>query len=84
MATAAILDLTMGGIWPQAQCVRLNFYLQFEFRVVIYWFDWDMSFYSFCEFGWETLDHAHFLAVLGGYWHPKVKFNQPDPEKALP
>jgi hypothetical protein len=24
-----------------------------------------MSFYWFSEFGWETIDHAHFLAVLG-------------------
>jgi hypothetical protein len=43
-----------------------------------------MSFYWIFEFGWEIIDHAHFLAVFGGYWPRKVKFFQWDPEKALP
>jgi hypothetical protein len=72
LAAAAILDLMIGEIWPEIWCVRFSFHLWFKFCVDISWFNWDMSFYWFSEFGWETIDHAFFLAVFGGYWPRKL------------
>ena len=69
MAAAAILDVQKYDLWPQICQATYKGNWFDKFYDIVNSFGWNIAFYRILYFGWEIPDHAHFLAVFGG-WTP--------------